>query len=213
MTEMTDLIVVGEETESKGKRRIQLPDNWGRCALILVPYLWLLVLFLVPFFIVVKISLSDTAIAMPPYVPAFDLAGGWTGLKALIAELDFENFTWLMEDDLYWKSYLSSLEIASVSTLLTLLFGYPIAYAMARAPDEWRPTLLMLVILPFWTSFLIRVYAWIGILKKGGVAQSCPDASGHHRRSADDPEYRCCCLYRHCLFLPALHDPAALFRS
>ncbi|WP_090070455.1 ABC transporter permease subunit [Cohaesibacter marisflavi] len=148
---------------------MSLPKNWGRCLLILVPYIWLLVLFLVPFIIVVKISLSDTAIAMPPYVPTFAWSEGWTGFWNMISGWDLENFTWLMEDDLYWKSYLSSLEIAVVSSLLALLIGYPIAYSMARAPSEWRPTLLMLIILPFWTSFLIRVYAWIGILKKEGL--------------------------------------------
>nr|WP_321982917.1 ABC transporter permease subunit [uncultured Cohaesibacter sp.] len=148
---------------------MSLPKNWGRCLLILVPYIWLLVLFLVPFIIVVKISLSDTAIAMPPYMPTFTWSEGWAGFWDMISGWDLENFTWLMEDDLYWKSYLSSLEIAVVSSLLALLIGYPIAYSMARAPSEWRPTLLMLIILPFWTSFLIRVYAWIGILKKEGL--------------------------------------------
>ncbi len=78
-------------------------------------------------------------------------------------------YVWLTEDDLYWKSYLSSVVIAAISTLLTLIIGYPIAYGMARSPQSLRPTLLMLVILPFWTSFLIRVYAWIGILKNEGL--------------------------------------------
>jgi len=142
--------------------------NWGRRALILLPYLWLLVLFLVPFLIVLKISFSDVAISIPPYTPTFDFFGGWDGLKAFVAALDFENFIWLTEDALYWKSYVSSLEIAAASTLLTLLIGYPIAYGIARSTGAWRPVLLMLVILPFWTSFLIRVYAWIGILKKEG---------------------------------------------
>lgn len=134
-----------------------------RAALIAVPYLWLLVLFLVPFLIVFKISLSDAALAIPPYTPTLK-----DGFAALIAELDFENFVFLTQDDLYWKAYLSSLRIAVLSTLLTLLVGYPIAYGMARAPEEWRPTLMMLVILPFWTSFLIRVYAWMGILANEG---------------------------------------------
>ena len=133
-----------------------------------VPYLWLFLLFLVPFGIVLKISLSDTAIAIPPYVPTLDLGGGWQAIKDFLSELDGENFTWLTEDDLYWKAYLSSLKIAVLSTLFTLLVGYPIAYAMANARDEWRPALLMLIILPFWTSFLIRVYAWIGILSTEG---------------------------------------------
>ncbi|WP_270725472.1 ABC transporter permease subunit [Shimia sp. Alg240-R146] len=140
-----------------------------RFALILVPYLWLLALFLVPFVIVFKISLSDLAMAIPPYTPTLDLAEGWAGLVSFFRELDFENYVWLTEDALYWKAYLSSLQIAVISTVLTLLVGYPIAYGMARAPEEWRPMLLMLVILPFWTSFLIRVYAWMGILAKEGV--------------------------------------------
>lgn len=137
-----------------------------RFVLIAIPYLWLLALFLVPFAIVFKIALSDAAIARPPYFPQFD----WVeGIGAFLAELDFENFVWLTEDDLYWKAYLSSLRIAVISTFLTLLVGYPMAYGMVRAPEEWRPTLMMLVILPFWTSFLIRVYAWMGILSNEGL--------------------------------------------
>ncbi|MEQ8923914.1 MAG: ABC transporter permease subunit [Roseovarius confluentis] len=139
-----------------------------RKLLVAVPYFWLLVLFLVPFVIVLKISLSDVALSIPPYAPTLDLAEGWQGVKAFISGLDFENYVFLTTDDLYWKSYLSSLQIAFVSTFMTLLVGFPIAYAMARAPEEWRPTLMMLVILPFWTSFLIRVYAWIGILSNEG---------------------------------------------
>jgi putrescine transport system permease protein len=136
--------------------------------LIAVPYLWLLGLFLVPFLIVLKISLSDYALAIPPYTPTLDWSEGWAGLRDWWSGLDMENFWWLTDDDLYWKAYLSSLRIALVATFLTLLVGFPIAYGMARAPEEWRPTLMMLVILPFWTSFLIRVYAWIGILSGEG---------------------------------------------
>jgi putrescine transport system permease protein len=139
-----------------------------RLFLIAVPYLWLLALFLVPFLIVLKISLSDPAIARPPYTPTLDIALGWQGLKDFFSQLDFENFTFLTEDALYWKAYLSSLQIAVISTLITLLVGFPIAYGMAKAPSEWRPTLMMLVILPFWTSFLIRIYAWMGILSNEG---------------------------------------------
>jgi putrescine transport system permease protein len=139
-----------------------------RALLILVPYLWLVVLFLVPFLIVFKISLSDIALSIPPYTPTFDLAAGWQGIRAFVAELDFANYVFLTTDDLYWKAYLSSVRIAAIATLLTLLVGYPIAYAMASAPDHWRPTLMMLVILPFWTSFLIRVYSWMGILATEG---------------------------------------------
>ena len=139
-----------------------------RLVLISIPYLWLLALFLVPFSIVLKISLSDIALSIPPYLPQLELSTGWIGIKEFLNDLDFENFKFLTTDNLYYKAYLSSLKIALIATFLTLLLGYPIAYAMARASEEWRPTLLMLVILPFWTSFLIRVYAWIGILGQEG---------------------------------------------
>ena len=140
-----------------------------RFALISVPYIWLLALFLVPFLIVIKISLSDTVISIPPYAPTLTFSEGWAGIVAFFKGLDFETFEFLMSDDLYWKAYLSSLKIASIATFMTLLVGYPIAYGMTRAAPEWRPTLLMLVILPFWTSFLIRVYAWMGILGQEGL--------------------------------------------
>ncbi len=143
-----------------------------RAILIAIPYVWLLVLFLIPFVIVIKISLSDTALARPPYFPQWDWSLGWQGIKDFFRELDFENFVFLTTDSLYWKAYLSSVKIAVISTLLTLLVGFPIAYGMARAPEEWRPTLMMLVILPFWTSFMIRVYSWMGILSQGGLLNS-----------------------------------------
>ncbi|SSC73979.1 unnamed protein product [Ciceribacter sp. T2.26MG-112.2] len=134
--------------------------------MVLIPYLWMALFFMAPFFIIVKISLSDTAIAMPPYVPVFD---GLSAIGSFFSELDFENYVFLTQDSLYVNAYLSSLKIAVISTFLLLLIGYPIALSMARAPVSIRPTLLMLVILPFWTSFLIRVYAWIGILKPEGL--------------------------------------------
>lgn len=143
--------------------------NLARKTLIGIPYLWLLILFLVPFLIVLKISMSDYAISIPPYTPTLDLSEGWAGFQRFWAALDFANYVFLTEDDLYWKAYLSSLKIALISTFLTLLVGFPIAYGMANAPDEWRPSLMMLVILPFWTSFLIRVYAWMGILSNEGL--------------------------------------------
>jgi putrescine transport system permease protein len=130
--------------------------------------MWLLALFFVPFLIVAKISLSDIALSIPPYAPTLDLSEGWRGLREWWAALDIENFIFLTTDDLYWRAYVSSLQIAILSTFMTLIVGYPIAYAMSRAPDEWRPTLLMLVILPFWTSFLIRVYSWKAILAQEG---------------------------------------------
>ena len=140
-----------------------------RWVAVFVPYLWLLAFFLIPFFLVLKISFSETAIAIPPYLPVFDFAAGWEEFVVNLRSLSFENYIWLAEDDLYWLSYVSSVTIAFNSTLLILLVGFPLAYAMSRAPKTWQPTLLMLVILPFWTSFLIRVYAWIGILKKEGL--------------------------------------------
>ncbi|MGH6859867.1 MAG: ABC transporter permease subunit [Phyllobacterium sp.] len=136
---------------------------------ITIPYLWLLIFFLIPFIIVFKISLSEVAMAIPPYAPTFDLSAGWRALLDGFSQFSWDNYIWLVEDPLYYKAYLSSLLIAAVSTVLTLIVGYPIAYGMARAPASVRPTLLMLVILPFWTSFLIRVYAWIGILKPEGL--------------------------------------------
>jgi len=132
----------------------------------------MLIFFLVPFFIVFKISLSEAEISIPPYTPVFDFTEGWDAIKAKIAELDFEKYTFIFSDDLYMAAYWSSIKIAAVSTFLTLLIAYPLAYGMARAPKEWQPTLMMFVILPFWTSFLIRVYAWIGILKNEGLLNS-----------------------------------------
>lgn len=140
-----------------------------RFFLISLPYTWLLALFLVPFLIVLKISLSDIAIAMPPYAPNWVPADGVAALRDFFANLDLENYVWLQGDPLYWKSALSSLKIAILSTFLTLLIAFPMAYGISNAPDDWRPTLLMLVILPFWTSFLIRVYSWMGILSNTGL--------------------------------------------
>ncbi len=136
-----------------------------RSTVIAIPYVWLLIFFLIPFLIVLKISLSDQASAMPPYTPVLDLGN----VGAFLSQLDFENYSFIFSDSLYTSAYWSSLRIAFVSTLITLLIGYPIAYGMARAPKAWQPMLMMLVILPFCTSFLIRVYAWIGILKKEGL--------------------------------------------
>ena len=138
-------------------------------ATIWLPYVWLLIFFMAPFVLVAKLSISETAIAQPPYIPAMNLLDGPSGWWRDFKKFSIDNYVFITEDSLYWKSYFSSLWIAGVSTILTLLIGYPLAYGMAKAPRNWRPTLLMLVILPFWTSFLIRVYAWIGILKKEGL--------------------------------------------
>jgi putrescine transport system permease protein len=144
--------------------------NWLRRIEIGLPFVWLVVLFLVPFAIVFKISLSTATIAQPPYFPAFELfADGVSGTIEKIREFSFDNYRFLFSDPLYINAYLSSLRIALFSTILLLLFGFPIAFGMARAPNSILPMLLMMVILPFWTSFLIRVYAWIGILKPEGL--------------------------------------------
>src|ERR1700691_6016039 len=129
------------------------------------PYAWLVAFFLVPFLIVLKISLSQTAIAQPPYIPVFDLAAGWQGIGSFFAGLSFDNYAFLGSDPLYLLSYVKSLEIAAFSTLLLLIIGYPIAYAITRMPRRAQAALVVLVILPFLTSFLIRLYRWINILQ------------------------------------------------
>ena len=135
----------------------------------IAPYLWMVLFFLVTFGFVLKISLSQTAIAQPPYTPVFDFAEGRAALAAAFAQLSFDNFRLLLQDNLYILSYLRSLVVAVTSTLILLLIGYPIAYGMARLPQRWRGVAMMLVIVPFWTSFLIRIYAWINILQHDGL--------------------------------------------
>jgi len=144
-------------------------ESWSARLMVRVPFLWLVVFFLIPFLIVIKISLSQTAIAMPPYVPVLDLAAGWAGIREFVAGLGLDNFAILLSDDIYALSYFKSLRVAAVSTAILLVIGYPIAYAMARAPRWLQSVLVMLVVLPFWTSFLIRVYAWINILQTDGL--------------------------------------------
>jgi putrescine transport system permease protein len=131
----------------------------------IAPYIWMVLFFLVPFGFVLKISLSQTAIAQPPYLPVF----GVTGFSEAFAALSLDNFRLLVSDNLYIGSYLRSLGVALLSTALLLLIGYPVAYAMARLPSRWQGVAMMLVIVPFWTSFLIRIYAWINILQHDGV--------------------------------------------
>ena len=135
-----------------------------RWLVIAVPYLWMLLFFAIPFAIALKISFSSAAIAMPPYT---DLLS-WDGDKLQVS-LNTGNYLFLLRDSLYVNAYLSSLKIAVVSTFLCLLVGYPIAYAIARMEPANRNIALMLVILPSWTSFLIRIYAWVGILKNNGL--------------------------------------------
>jgi putrescine transport system permease protein len=135
----------------------------------IAPYLWMALFFLVPFGFVLKISLSQTAVAQPPYLPVFDLAEGVAAIKAAFAALSLDNYKLLVSDNLYVLSYLRSLVVAAVSTAVLLAIGYPIAYGMARLPRRWQGIAMMLVIVPFWTSFLIRIYAWINILQHDGL--------------------------------------------
>jgi putrescine transport system permease protein len=137
----------------------------GRTFVIALPYLWLLLFFLVPFIIVLKISFSGIRLGMPPYEPLLTYLSG----EAIELKLHLGNFARLFEDSLYANAYLNSIKTAAISTFLCLLIGYPMAYGIARTSTQWRNILLMLVMLPFWTSFLLRVYAWIGILQSNGV--------------------------------------------
>jgi len=143
---------------------VQLSQATGRRLVAAVPTLWLLLLFLIPFIIVFRISFSEVRLAIPPYTPLFNWHHG-----ALHFEVHWSAYAFLFTDPMYVSSYLYSLKVAAVSTLCCLLIGYPMAYAIARSGAATRPLLLMLIVLPFWTSFLLRVYAWIGLLKNNGV--------------------------------------------
>ncbi|MFT5592413.1 MAG: putrescine transport system permease protein [Oceanicoccus sp.] len=140
--------------------------NWGRLSVISVPYLWLGIFFFVPFLVVFKISLAESAIAIPPYSDLFDFNAEEAYLSL---KLNLGNYLYLWEDSFYLDAYLSSIKIAAVSTFFALLVGFPIAYLIARSDEKIRGILLALVILPFWTSFLLRVYAWVGLLKNQGL--------------------------------------------
>lgn len=130
-----------------------------------LPYIWLVALFLVPFALVFKLSLSDVALSIPPYAPQFDAKA----LPAFFAALDFDNYRRLVTDNLYVSAYLSSLRFAAIATALLALIGYPIAYGISRCRKGVRDMLVLAIVLPFFTSFLIRVYAWIAILKPAGI--------------------------------------------
>jgi len=142
-----------------------LKPGQGRGWVIAVPYLWFFIFFLVPFAVVLKISMSTAEVAIPPYAPLFTVTDDGTVNLAL----HFGNFAYIFSDPQYILAYLSSLHYAAGTAIITLLIGYPVAYGIATSKPNIRPMLLMLVIMPFWTSFLIRVYAWIGILKQNGL--------------------------------------------
>lgn len=150
-----------------GRRR------WLRYALI-TPYLWLLLFFLAPFIIILKISVADPIVALPPFTPLIDwVESGFDRIK-----LTFDNYAFLFQDRYYATIYLSSIKMAGIGTLFCLLLGYPMAYFVARQPPGRRNFLLLGVILPFWISFLLRVYAWIGLLNTRGVINNALSAIG-----------------------------------
>ena len=150
-----------------------LQHNW-RWIVIAVPFIWLLLFFLSPFFIVAKISLAELAIASPPFTRMIEWAEG----GILTVRIVFDNFSYIFSDSLYFDTYVNSLKISTTSTLLCLLFGYPIAYAIVRSGPVAKPILLLLIILPFWTSFLLRVYAWMGLLADQGTINNLLMAMG-----------------------------------
>jgi putrescine transport system permease protein len=150
-----------------------LPDAQKRSLtqkiLVALPYTWLVAFFLVPFLMVFKISVSKSAITVPPYTPLFHLEAGWRGIQDFLAGLSLDNYRLLGSDPLYLLSYVKSLEIAAFSTVLLLVIGYPIAYGIARTPRRLQAVLVVLVVLPFWISLLIRGYAWMNILQDDGL--------------------------------------------
>ncbi len=162
--------------KSTGHGRVVVPLSWTvrllgrlqerwRSLVVAIPFFWLLIFFLAPFFIILKISLAESLIASPPFSPLID----WTEEGIMTVRLVFDNFSYLWEDELYVDTYISSVKISSISTLLCLLLGYPIAYAIVRSSPTTKHILLLMVILPFWTSFLLRVYAWMGLLADQGT--------------------------------------------
>ncbi len=140
----------------------------------IAPYLWLGMLFAFPFLLVFKLSLSDVALSMPPYAPKFDPGN----IGRFVRALDLDTYGRLVSDPIYIKAWLSSLKIAAISTALLVLIGYPIAYGMARCSSGSRQLLVLAVTLPFFTSFLIRVYAWVAILKPAGILNAGLHALG-----------------------------------
>jgi putrescine transport system permease protein len=153
---------------------VRLSRKAGRALVLSVPWVWLLLFFLIPFIIVLKISFADYAPTQPPYTDMLD----WSRGPFPLIKLHTANFLQLLGDSLYVQAFLSSLKVAAISTFFCLLIAYPMAYAIARAPKNWRNILLMMVVLPFWTSFLLRVYAWIGLLRNNGTINNVLMALG-----------------------------------
>jgi putrescine transport system permease protein len=144
-------------------------DRWYRRLAIGVPYLWFAIFLIVPFLMVLRIGLSQSELAQPPYSPVFDLSAGWQGIRDFLGALSLSNYKTLFSDWLYLSSYVRSLTVAAIATAILLAIGLPLAYGMARAPRWLQPMLVTAVMLPFWTAFLIRIYAWITILQRDGL--------------------------------------------
>jgi len=155
-----------EQPETRGLIE-RLQSRGGRRLVIGIPALWLAVFFLIPFLIVLKISFAEPRLSIPPYTPLLSWLHGLP-----VPRFHLSGYRYLFTDPLYLRSYLYSVMVAAVSTLLCLGLGYPMAYAIARAGEAWRTFLLMLIVLPFWTSFLLRVYAWIGLLQNDGLVNN-----------------------------------------
>ncbi len=159
---------VAQETPATAKFSYRLAhllqNNW-RLLVLIIPFFWLLLFFLAPFFLVLKISLAGTIIASPPFTPMIE----WVDEGVMNIRIVVDNYAYLWEDDLYVNTYLNSIKVSSISTILCLLIGYPMAYAIVRSSHTTKHILLMLIILPFWTSFLLRVYAWMGLLADQGT--------------------------------------------
>jgi len=149
-------------------KKIRLDNFFGRALVIALPYGWHILFFLVPFMIVLGLSFSEGILSSPPYTPLYT----WVDESFLQIRLNFANYLTLFEDDFYFGAYIESLKISSISTFFCLIVAYPMAYGIARTSPRQRTLLLMLVILPFWTSFLIRVYSWIGLLSNQGLLNS-----------------------------------------
>jgi putrescine transport system permease protein len=160
---MTD-IAEAPDTSARPSLRDRLTPHWKR-PIIAIPFVWLALFFLVPFLIVLKISFADSQVALPPYTDLWS----WADDGALQIRLNFANYHYFIDDPLYLLAYLNSLKIAAISTVLCLICAYPMALAIARSSPTSRSVFLMLVILPFWTSFVLRIYAWMGLLGRNGL--------------------------------------------
>ena len=188
-----------------GRMSERINASW-KVFVIAIPFVWLLFFFLAPFFIVAKISLAEMTITSPPFTKMIEWADG----TILTIRIVFDNFIYIFDDPLYTNTYFNSLKIAAVSTVFCLLVGYPIAYGIVRSGPVTKQLLLFAVILPFWTSFLLRVYAWMGASRRSGHDQFVFDVNRPHRESDPHALFGVCRLCGNCLYLSPVHDLAAI---